>query len=95
MVAMGFKTMVECVIQNAEANALKEASHKEVQEKKELLNHLIFNINGLSEDEELVGMQSLRKDEKKLNIFRDSPYDKKLHFLSLLESVSLSHCLSL
>lgn len=83
------------MIQNAEANALKEASHKEVQEKKELLNHLIFNINGLSEDEELVGMQSLRKDEKKLNIFRDSPYDKKLHFLSLLESISLSHCLSL
>ncbi|KAH7672056.1 hypothetical protein IHE45_09G028400 [Dioscorea alata] len=76
--------MAKCAIRNADANALRDAAHKEVQEKKKLLNQVIFNIDGLSEDEALVVIQSLRKDEEKLNMFWDLLDDKKLRFCRLL-----------
>ena len=56
---------------------------EEVEEKKKVLNEVIFNIDSLSEDETLVIIQFLRKDENEFDMFWDLSGDKKLRFCCL------------
>ncbi|XP_039135217.1 uncharacterized protein LOC120272458 [Dioscorea cayenensis subsp. rotundata] len=91
VVGPGLKAIADCAVRNAETVALMEASRKEADEKKKefeerkrLLNEVVFNIDGLSEDDALVVIQFLRKDENELDMFWDLPNDKKLRFCRLI-----------
>ena len=84
LVGPGFKTLAECAVRDSEAKAYMVAARKEVDERKKLLNDVIFNIHGLTEDEALMVMQILRKDEEQLNMFWELPDERKLRFCRLL-----------
>lgn len=75
----------------SETAARKEAARKEIEEKKKLLNQVIFKIDGLSDDEAMVILQVLGKDEDQLKIFFDLPDDKKLCFCRVFLA-RMSHC---
>lgn len=81
----------EIVARDAEVAARREAARKEIEKKKKLLNQVIFKIDGLSDDEAMVILQVLGKDEDQLKIFFDLPDDKKLCFCRVFLA-RMSHC---
>ena len=91
MVGPVFKLMAEAV-------AFKEATRKEIEEKKKeieenkkILCQVIFEIDGLSDNEAMFILQVLVKDEEQLKIFFDLPDNKKLCFCRVLLA-RMSYC---
>ncbi|XP_039127932.1 uncharacterized protein LOC120264007 isoform X2 [Dioscorea cayenensis subsp. rotundata] len=75
----------------SETAARKEAARKEIEEKKKLLNQVIFEIDGLSNDEAIFILQVLVEDEDQLKTFFYVPDDKRLCFCRVLLK-RMSYC---
>ncbi|XP_039136757.1 uncharacterized protein LOC120274072 [Dioscorea cayenensis subsp. rotundata] len=70
----------DAAVRNTEIATIREEARLEIEGKKKLLSQVLFNIEGLNDDEALIMLQALAKDEDQLKVFWDLPNDKKLRF---------------
>lgn len=98
MVGLKFKTLVEAATRNAESAArrtyiatIREVARMEIKEKMRLLSSVLFDIDGLSNDEALMMLRALAKDEVQLTEFWVLSKDKKLYFCRIFLSTLPHH----
>ncbi|KAH7690510.1 Pseudouridine synthase protein [Dioscorea alata] len=91
MVGPVFKMMSETAARKQATAARKEAARKEIEEKKKLLSQVIFEIDGLSNDEAIFILQVLVEDEDQLKTLFYVPDDKRLCFCRVLLT-RMSYC---
>ncbi|XP_039114800.1 uncharacterized protein LOC120250068 [Dioscorea cayenensis subsp. rotundata] len=93
VIGPGFKTLADVAahkVARDEACEAREKAHydalAEIVKMKNMLPQVLFEIDGLSEDEALFILQVLPKDDDQMKIFFELPDNKKLRFCHILLS---------